>query len=64
MGKAAYTCLLVSYRRLSAQFQFSPSAVTLEYLSQCSHPFVASRTATSTLRSRVKIFFLIEWWLQ
>jgi hypothetical protein len=33
---SAYTCLLVSYRRLSAQFQFSLSAVTLEYLSQCS----------------------------
>ncbi len=30
----AYTCLLVSYRRLSAQFQFSLSAVTLGYLSQ------------------------------
>jgi hypothetical protein len=33
LDKAAYTCLLVSYRRLSAQFQFSLSAVTLGYLS-------------------------------
>ncbi len=28
----------VSYRRLSPQFQFSLSAVTLVYLSRCSHP--------------------------
>ncbi len=28
----------VSYRRLSSQFQFSLSAVTLEYLSQCPWP--------------------------
>ena len=34
LDKAAYTCLLVSYRRLSAQFKFSLSAVTLGYLSQ------------------------------
>jgi hypothetical protein len=35
LDKAAYTCLLlVSYRRLSAQFQFSLSADTLGYLSQ------------------------------
>jgi hypothetical protein len=34
LDKAAYTCLLVSYRRLSAQFQLSLSADTLEYLSQ------------------------------
>ncbi len=31
---AAYTCLLVFYRRLSPLFQFSLSAVTLVYLSQ------------------------------
>jgi hypothetical protein len=37
LDKAAYTCLLVSYRRLSAQFQFSLSADTLGYLSQWSH---------------------------
>jgi hypothetical protein len=42
LDKAAYTCLLVSYQRLSAQFQFSLSAVTLVYLSQC------SRQLTST----------------
>ncbi len=35
LDKAAYTCLLLSYRRLSAQFQFSLSADTLGYLSQC-----------------------------
>jgi hypothetical protein len=34
LDKAAYTCLLVSYRRLSAQFQLSLSAETLGYLSQ------------------------------
>jgi hypothetical protein len=34
LDKAAYTCLLVSYRCLSAKFQFSLSAVTLVYLSQ------------------------------
>jgi hypothetical protein len=33
---AAYTCMLVSYRRLSPQFQFSLSSVTLVYLSQWS----------------------------
>jgi hypothetical protein len=33
LDRAAYTCMLVSYRRLSPQFQFSPSAVTLYYLS-------------------------------
>jgi hypothetical protein len=32
LDKAAYTCLLVSYQRLSAQFQSSLSAVTLGYL--------------------------------
>jgi hypothetical protein len=36
LDKAAYTFLLISYRRLSAQFQFSLSADTLEYLSQWS----------------------------
>jgi hypothetical protein len=34
LDKAAYTCLLVSYGRLLAQFQFSLSADTLGYLSQ------------------------------
>jgi hypothetical protein len=34
LDKAVHTCLLVSYQRLSAQFQFSLSAVTLVYLSQ------------------------------
>ncbi len=34
LDKAAYTCLLVFYRRLSPLFQFSLSAVTLVYLSQ------------------------------
>ncbi len=34
LDRAAYTCMLVSYRRLSAQFQFSLSADTLGYLSQ------------------------------
>jgi hypothetical protein len=38
LDKAAYTCLLVSYQRLSAQFQFSLSADTLGYLSQCLGP--------------------------
>jgi hypothetical protein len=33
-GDPGQSCLLVSYRRLSAQFQFSLSAVTLGYLSQ------------------------------
>ncbi len=36
LDRAAYTCMLVSYRRLSPQFQFSLSGVTLVYLSQCS----------------------------
>ncbi len=34
LDRAAYTCMLVSYRRLSSQFQFSLSGVTLLYLSQ------------------------------
>jgi hypothetical protein len=34
LDKAAYTCLLVFYRRLLPLFQFSLSAVTLLYLSQ------------------------------
>jgi hypothetical protein len=34
LDRAAYTCMLVSYQRLSAQFQFSLSGVTLVYLSQ------------------------------
>ena len=34
LDRAAYTCMLVSYRRLSPQFQFSLSGVTLVYLSQ------------------------------
>jgi hypothetical protein len=34
LDKAAYTCLIVFYRRLSPLFQFSLSAVTLVYLSQ------------------------------
>ncbi len=37
LDKAAYTCLLVFYRRLSPLFQFSLSAVTLVYLSQWFH---------------------------
>ncbi len=36
LDRAAYTCMLVSYRRHSSQFQFSLSGVTLVYLSQCS----------------------------
>ncbi len=31
LDRAAYTCMLVSYRRLSSQFQFSLSGVTLVY---------------------------------
>ena len=34
LDRAAYTCMLVSYRRLPPQFQFSLSGVTLVYLSQ------------------------------
>jgi hypothetical protein len=48
LDKAAYTCLLVSFRRLSAQFQFSLSAVTLGYLSQWpSHTWKHGATYTS-----------------
>jgi hypothetical protein len=36
LDSAAYTCILVSYQRLSPQFQFSLSDVTLVYLSQWS----------------------------
>ncbi len=39
LDRAAYTCMLVSYRRLSPQFQFSLSGVTLVYLSQCPWPW-------------------------
>jgi hypothetical protein len=38
LDRAAYTCMLVSYRRLSPPFQFSLSGVTLVYLSQCTGP--------------------------
>jgi len=31
LDRAAYTCMLISYRRLSSQFQFSLSGVTLVY---------------------------------
>jgi hypothetical protein len=31
LDRTAYTCMLVSYRRLSSQFQFSLSGVTLVY---------------------------------
>ncbi len=42
LDSATYTCMLVSYRRLSPQFQFSLSGVTLVYLSQCaSHSYGA-----------------------
>jgi hypothetical protein len=34
LDSAAYTCMLVSYQRLSLLFQFSVSAVTIVYLSQ------------------------------
>jgi hypothetical protein len=34
LDSAVYTCMLISYRRLSPQFQFSLSGVTLVYLSQ------------------------------
>ncbi len=34
LDSAAYTCMLVSYRRLSPQFQFSLSIATFVYLSQ------------------------------
>ncbi len=36
LDRAAYTCMLVSYRRLLSEFQFSLSGVTLVYLSQWS----------------------------
>ncbi len=42
LDRAAYTCLLVSYRRLSPQLQFSLSGVTLVYLSQCPRISVCS----------------------
>ncbi len=42
LGRAAYTCILVSYRRLSPQFQFSLSGVTLVYLSQWSRSWETS----------------------
>ncbi len=36
LDRAAYTCILVSYRHLSPQFQFSLSGVTLVYrISMC-----------------------------
>jgi hypothetical protein len=36
LDRAAYTCMLVSYRRLPPQFQFSLSGVTLVYcISMC-----------------------------
>jgi hypothetical protein len=35
LDRAAYTCMLVSYRLLSPQFQSSLSGVTLVYRSQC-----------------------------
>jgi hypothetical protein len=38
LDKAAYTCLLVFYRRLPPLFQFSLPAVTLVYLSQWIYP--------------------------
>jgi hypothetical protein len=59
MDKAAYTCLLVSYRRLSAQFQFSLSADTLGYLSQCSEHrrmFTAPFVWYSTVQKKGKLF--------
>jgi hypothetical protein len=34
LDRVVYTCMLVSYRRLSPQFQFSLSGVTQVYLSQ------------------------------
>ncbi len=34
LDDVAYACVLVSYHRLSLQFQFSLSVVTLYYLSQ------------------------------
>ncbi len=37
LDSAAYTCMLISYRRLSPLFQFSLPGVTLVYLSQWSH---------------------------
>jgi hypothetical protein len=46
LDKAACTCLLVSYRRLSAQFQFSLSAATLGYLSDRLHRHKAGVTQT------------------
>jgi hypothetical protein len=38
LDSAAYTCMLVSYRRLPPQFKFSLSGVTLMYLSQWFNP--------------------------
>jgi hypothetical protein len=54
LDRAAYTCMLVSYRRLPPQFQFSLSGVTLVYcisMDNSSFNFVADNRglAMSTL---------------
>ncbi len=50
LERAAYTCMLLSYRRLSSQFQFSLSGVTLVYLSQWPYtPLVSSLVKICTL---------------
>jgi hypothetical protein len=62
MDSAVYTCMLISYRRLSPQFQFSLSAVTLVYvyLSQWSPlppPQSGHKTIFSAVAYSAKIFF-------
>ena len=44
LDDVAYTCVLVSYHRLSPQFQFSLSAATLVYLSQWRKLFTKLRS--------------------
>ena len=48
LDKAAYTCLLVFYRRLSPLFQFSLPGVTLVYLSQWDRPACTNCTCKVT----------------
>ncbi len=42
LDRAAYTCMLVSYRRLPPQFQFSLSGVTLVYCISMGCAFTAT----------------------
>ncbi len=57
LDRAAYTCMLISYRRLLSQFQFSLSGVTLVYLSQWS----GSKVQASRLR-KVQYCMCVSWW--